>query len=186
MFAVRDYFDVSPDYAVDVPNRLAEFEALVARIHNAGMRVMLDFVPNHVARGYHSVVRPDLDFGLHDDASVFFDPQNSFYYLVEPANQRLELSRPPWWNPPGYKFDGAFSPESGGAGHIPKATGDNCTSPRPDAGRWYETIKLNYGYNFVDGRGQYDPLPHTWTIMDEVLSYWQGKGIDGFAAIWPT
>jgi glycosidase len=180
LFAVRDYFDVCPDYAIDATNRLAEFEDLIRRIHAAGMKAILDFVPNHVARGYHSLVRPEADFGLRDDTTKFFDPQNGFFYLVDPPNQRLQLSRPPWWNPPGFVFDGSFPPEDGEPGHVPKVTGDNCTSPRPDTGRWYETVKLNYGYNFVNGASQYDPLPRTWTLMDKVLAYWQAKGVDGF------
>jgi glycosidase len=179
-FAVRDYFDVCPDYAVDPANRLAEFEALVGRIHAAGLKALLDLVPNHVASGYHSVVRPELDFGAGDDTSKFFLAGNHFYYLVEPSHQKLILSRPSHWNPPGVMFDDAFAPEDGSPGHPPKATGDNCVYPNPDQYRWYDTVKLNYGYDFPNAHGHYTPRPRTWDVVDQILAYWQNKGIDGF------
>ncbi|MFB6265170.1 MAG: alpha-amylase family glycosyl hydrolase, partial [Bradymonadaceae bacterium] len=101
-FAVEDYFDVSPDYALDPENRMEEFRALVGRIHEHDLKVLIDLVPNHVARTYHSDVRPELDFGRGDDPSTFFDPQNNFYYLVEPPNQKLKLPEPDHWSrPPG-------------------------------------------------------------------------------------
>ena len=75
-YAVRDYFDVCPDNAVDPVQRLLEFEALVSRIHDAGMKAIIDLVPNHVARSYQSVVKPELSFGAHDDQSTFFAPGN--------------------------------------------------------------------------------------------------------------
>jgi glycosidase len=180
LYAVRDYFDVSPDYARNPASRLDEFEALVGRIHDAGLKVVLDLVSNHVARGYHSVVKPDLDFGIGDDTSRFFARDNHFFYLVEPPGQRLSLSRPSYWNPAGINFDGAFAPEDGSPGHPPRATGNNVTSPSPGAGDWYETVKLNYGYNFADQTGHYDPRPRTWDAVDQILAYWQEKGVDGF------
>ncbi|MBV9999592.1 MAG: alpha-amylase [Verrucomicrobia bacterium] len=180
LYAVRDYFDVSPDYARDPASRLDEFSALVGRIHDAGLKVVLDFVSNHVARGYHSAVKPELDFGTGDDTSRFFARDNHFFYLVEPPGQRLSLSRPSSWNPAGVKFDGAFAFEDGSPGHPPKATGNNVTSPSPGAGDWYETVKLNYGYNFADRTGRYDPRPRTWDAIDHILAYWQAKGVDGF------
>ena len=182
-YAVRDYFDVCPDYALDATHRMEEFEALVARIHAAQMQVLIDFVPNHVARSYRSLIRPELNFGGNDDQTRFFHCHNSFYYLVDPPGQRLELSRPSYWNPPGVQFDGRFEPEDGGPGRIPKATGDAWkfdTSSQPDETEWYEAIKLNYGYNYVEERGYYDPIPRTWQIMDEILAFWQAKGVDGF------
>ena len=81
MYAVRDYFDVCPDHATNPSSRMAEFEALVQRVHQASMKVLLDFVPNHVARGYHSVVKPRLDFGSGDDQAKFFAQDNHFFYL---------------------------------------------------------------------------------------------------------
>lgn len=86
------------------------------------------------------------------------------------------MSRPPAWNPPGVVFDG----EDGGPGQTPKATGDNGTSSSPDCLQWCETVKLNYGYNFVDQTSGYTPRPRTWDLMDQVLAYWQELGVDGF------
>ncbi|HYO09683.1 MAG TPA: alpha-amylase family glycosyl hydrolase [Tepidisphaeraceae bacterium] len=180
-YAVRDCFDVSPDYARVPVNRLGEFEAMVRRVHDAGMKALIDFVPNHVARGYESVVRPESNFGRGDDTSAFFKRDNHFFYLVEPPGQKLKLEKPAHWNPPGVTFNGGFYPrEDGGPGRPPKATGDNATSPAPGLLAWYETVKLNYGFNFVDGSAHYAPRPRTWDLMDEVLAYWQGRGVDGF------
>jgi glycosidase len=180
-YAIRDYFDVCPDYATDPVNRLAEFDSLVGRVHAAQMKVVLDFVPNHVARGYQSVIRPDLSFGLDDDPTQFFRPNNHFFYLVDPPGQRLRLANPSHWAPPtGMSFDGAYAREDGGPGRPPKATGNNVTSPNAGVSDWYETVKLNYGYDFVACQGHYAPRPRTWDTMDQVLGYWQARGVDGF------
>jgi glycosidase len=180
LFAVRDYFDVCPDYACHPANRLDEFASLVDRVHRAGLKALLDFIPNHVARSYHSVVKPELDFGTDDDTGKFFAPNNHFFYLAKIPGQKLTLSKPASWNPVGVKFDGEFAPEDGSLGRPPKVTGNNVTSPNPGADDWYDTIKLNYGYNFVDGTGHYDPRPRTWDVVDQILAYWQAKGVDGF------
>src|SRR5262249_53364594 len=116
-YAIRDYFDVCPDYAVQPARRLAEFQALVERIHEVGMTVLLDFVPNHVARGYHSVIKPELDFGTGDDQAGFFARDNHFYSL---AGTQLRVRRPAGWDPPGVTFDGLYAPEDGGPGRTPK------------------------------------------------------------------
>ncbi|MFO0619657.1 MAG: alpha-amylase family glycosyl hydrolase [Polyangiaceae bacterium] len=180
-YAVRDYYDVSPDYALDPPKRLDEFDALVKRIHDRGLKVMIDLVPNHVARGYGSVVKPALDFGKNDDQTKFFSPQNDFFYLAEPAGQSLSLKKPTSWNPSGVTFDGKFDREDGTPGHTPRATGNNVTSPSPSETDWYETVKLNYGFNFVDNVGAYDPPPDVWTKVDAILAYWQkDHAVDGF------
>lgn len=189
-YAVRDGFDVCPDYAVDPARRLAEFGELVGRIHVAGLRVLIDFVPNHVARSYHSVVRPDLDFGLHDDRSRFFAPDNNFYYLEGPGPLRLPTVR-----------DGrAISPTCQALGGCDglydaervygRVTGNNVASWEPGGGDWYETAKLNYGFDFrggVHGVRTYPtvaepsrPIPDTWRKMDAVLAHWQEFGVDGF------
>ena len=126
-YAVRDYFDVCPDYAQDPAQRMAEFEQLVQRVRQAGLVPLLDFVPNHVARGYHSVVRPDLDFGIGDDKTKFFDRDNHFFYLVNPPGQKLIAAAPLHWNPAGVVFDGQFAAEDGGPGRPPCATGNNVT-----------------------------------------------------------
>ena len=179
-YAIRDYFDVCPDYAIDPQHRLAEFDALVQRVHAAGMKAVMDFVPNHVARGYYSIVRPDLNFGIGDDTTKFFSPHNHFFYIVDRPGEPLRLSRPEHWNPPGIQFDGRFALEDGSADHPVKVTGNNCVETNLSPEPWYETVKLNYGYNFVDRTGHYDPRPRTWDVMDEILAYWQARGIDGF------
>lgn len=177
MYAVRDYYDVCPDYAQQIPNRIAEFEALVRRIHQAGLKVIIDFIPNHVARAYHSVSNPTSDFGLHDDQSQSFSATNQFFYL---PGRRLTLSRPWYWNPPGIIFDGQFPPEDGKPGHTPKVTGNNCACANPPDSSWYETIKLNYGFDFQSGTKVFVPRPATWDLMDGILAFWQAKGVDGF------
>src|SRR5215467_506358 len=124
-YAVRDYYDVCPDYASTPSHRMQEFETLVQRVHAARMRVIIDLVPNHVSRAYHSDQRPDGSFGIQDDVTQFFSPQNEFFYLVEPPHQILSLQRPDTWNPSGIPFDGRYAPEDGSRGHPPKATGNN-------------------------------------------------------------
>jgi glycosidase len=179
-YAVRDYFDVSPDYARDPVNRLAEFDALVRRIHDAGMKAVIDLVPNHVARGNESVVNPDVRFGDGDDTSQFFHPANHLFYVVDPPGQKLRLARPEHWNPPGFTFDGAYGREDGAPGRPPKVTGNNSVTASPSVYDWYETVKLNYGYNFVTRTGHYTPRPRTWDVMNQVLAFWQARGVDGF------
>ena len=179
-YAIRDYFDVSPDYAIDPTKRLEEFEALVGRLHEGGLKVLIDFVPNHVARCYHSVVRPDLNFGDGDDTTRFFSRDNSFFYLVDPPGRKTIITRPRFWNPTGVKFDGLVPTEDGTPNHPPKATGDNCNEPEVGEYRWYETVKLNYGFNFTNGATEYEPIPRTWRLMNEIIAYWQEKGVDGF------
>lgn len=179
-YAVRDYFDVCPDYAREPARRMAEFQALVKRIHDAGMAVLMDLVPNHVARGYHSIVRPESDFGAGDDARKFFDRDNHFFYLTDPLGQTLRLARPAHWNPPGVTFDGRFPPEDGLDGRVPRVSGDNVLSAAPGPENWYETVKLNYGFHFVTGTTEFHPRPRTWEAMDHILAFWQSRGVDGF------
>lgn len=177
-YAVRDYYDVSPDYADDPARRREEFAALVTRIHDAGMQVVIDLVPNHVARSYGSIVHPERDFGIGDDPSAFFAPDNSFFYL--PSGSPLALSRPPGWTIGDVSFDGRFGGEDGSAARPARVTGNNIASASPSASDWYETIKLNWGRNFVDGARDFDPVPATWRRFDEIIAYWQAEGVDGF------
>jgi glycosidase len=191
-YAIKDYFDVCPDYAIQPAERLAEFRDLLARMRAAGLGVILDFVANHVARSYHSDVKPDLDLGARDDCSKFFDPNNDFFYLQSdspgggpplrlPTVQGGQLISPTCkamgWG------DGIFAGELDHG----KVTGNNVVSWAPALSDWYETAKLNYGYNFTNGASAYPtadhlslPIPDTWLKMDAVLAYWQEMGIDGF------
>jgi glycosidase len=177
-FAIKDYYDVDPDLADNPAQRMMEFEALVARVHQAGLKLLLDFVPNHVSRAYNSSVKPESSFGINDDQTQFFSPTNDFYYLAQPAGQSLSVTGPVGWDPGG--LDGAFPPEDGMLGHVPKATGNNQTSVTLGPNDWYETIKLNYGFQFAGGTTAYQPQPGVWAKMDAILGYWQSKGVDGF------
>jgi glycosidase len=177
-YAVRDCFDVCPDYAIDPARRREEFLALVERFHRAGLRVWIDFVPNHVARSHRTVVRPDLEFGVTDDPSKFFAPDNHFFHLVGQGPLRL----PERVLGKGRRFLG----ESGQA----RVTGNNGLSAAPGVHDWFETVKLNYGWDFTQGPGAGQaypthehpqrPIPSLWHRMDAVLAHWQTMGVDGF------
>ncbi len=187
-YAVRDCFDVCPDYATEPTNRLAEFRALVNRIHRNRLKVVIDLVPNHVARSHQSVVKPELNFGAHDDRTRFFSPSNNFFYLPGPLRlPTLKDGQPvsPTCQVTG-GCDGAFAGETDHA----KVTGNNVTTNAPNAGDWYETVKLNYGFDFTQGRhgpkefptveAPGKPIPDTWHKLDAVLAHWQARGVDGF------
>ena len=168
-YAITDYYDVDPDLAVDVKKRMEEFKQLVERTHKAGMKVIIDFVPNHVARQYKSVCKPPRvkDLGRGDNTQNGFDPQNNFYYC------------------PGQRFAPHFDLYHGETEPYieepAKATGNDCFNNAPGQNDWYETVKLNYGVDYYAGRvGHFDPVPSTWKKMLEILLYWANKGIDGF------
>ena len=172
-YAIKDYFDVCPDYANDPAKRIDEFKALVQRCHAHGLKVLIDFVPNHVSRAYASDVRPDLSFGGKDDRAKFFATDNNFFYL--------QSGTPPLRLPTGGQpdCDGLFDGER----EFGRVTGNNAATWTPKSGDWYETVKLNYGWNYLDGRPPRDAFkspPRTWTFMDAVLAYWQAHGVDGF------
>ncbi|MFI3285929.1 MAG: alpha-amylase family glycosyl hydrolase [Rikenellaceae bacterium] len=167
-YAIKDYYDVNAYLATSVENRMAEFEALVARTHAARMKVIIDFVPNHVARGYHSDVAPALveDLGAGDDNSVAFSPNNNFYYL------------------PGETLSPQFSTAVDCESYLEspaKVTGNDVFSSTPSRDDWYETVKLNYGVDYLDSHKTYfDPIPDTWLKMRDILLFWAAKGVDGF------
>ncbi len=163
-YAVRDYYDVDPDLAEDVPNRMREFEELVARTHAAGLKVIIDNVPNHVAREYRSIGKPDgvKDFGEEDDSTAAFTRNNNFYYL---PGQELEIT----FRDTDYREYPA------------KATGNDCFTSRPSINDWYETVKLNYGVDWLDNRAaHFEPIPDTWLKMRDIFMFWAEKKVDGF------
>jgi glycosidase len=175
-YAIKDYYDVNPDLAVSVPDRLQEFQALIARTHAAGMKVIIDFVPNHVARSYQSDVRPAgvKDFGQEDDTSQTFLPSNNFYYLPGEPFRVPESYQP--LGPHSFPTkDGQF------AENPAKVTGNDVFSSSPSVHDWFETVKLNYGVDIQNARkAHFDPIPDTWLKMRDILVYWTRKGVDGF------
>lgn len=174
-YAIRDYYDVDPDLAVDVPKRMAEFEALVKRTHQKGMKVIIDFVPNHVARDYHSLVKPDgvADFGAQDDVTKSFSQTNDYYYI--PGKALVVPVNPDPSDPLKSLKDGQFNENPA------KATGNNVFSEKPSYDDWYETVKLNYGVDYANGEKHYfEPIPGVWLKMKDILTYWADKGVNGF------
>nr|MCR4958819.1 alpha-amylase [Prevotella sp.] len=168
-YAITDYYDIDPDLAVNVNKRMEEFERLVNRTHRAGLKMIIDFVPNHVARQYKSIAKPEgvRDLGEDDNTEHGFDPQNNFYYC------------------PGQSFAPYFDLYHGEQQPYEetpaKATGNDCFHNAPGVNDWYETVKLNYGVDYYAGRvGHFDPIPDTWKKMLHILLYWAAKGIDGF------
>ncbi len=166
-YAIKDYYDIDPDLAVDVPNRMKEFEELVKRTHDCGLKMIIDFVPNHVARQYHSDAAPIgvEDFSAHDDTSVFFSPNNNFYYI------------------PRQRFSPSIDLGSGDDAYIEfpaKASGNDCFNAFPGQYDWYETVKLNYGIDYGNHTCHFDPTPDTWLKMLSILRFWAAKGVDGF------
>lgn len=170
-YAIVDYYDIDPDLADDVDRRMEEFEALLQRSHKAGLKVIIDFVPNHVARQYKSVKKPDgvKDFGETDDVNKGFYPDNNFYYC---PNESFA----PYFDLKG-EADDSYSE------YPAKATGNDHFDNHPGINDWYETVKLNYGIDYCDAGGRsyhFAPVPDTWHKMRDILSFWAAKGVDGF------
>lgn len=163
-YAICDYYDVDPDLAVDVDAREEEFLSLVDRTHTAGLKVIIDFVPNHVARNYFSDKEPQRPMlGQEDCPEWHFAQNNNFYYMV------------------GQTFS---SPEKGldveYVENPAKASGNDAFTATPSRNDWYETVKLNYGIDYRDGSCHFAPIPNTWYKMRDILLFWSSKGIDGF------
>lgn len=162
-YAITDYYDVHPDLCEDKHRRMQEFTALVERTHQHNLKVIIDFVPNHVAREYHSSAKPRgvEDLGATDNPQWAFSPLNNFYYIPEPFTPQFNTE------------DYTESPA--------RATGNDCFTAHPSKDDWYETVKLNYGI-FYQGGGekQFDPIPNTWHKMLHILLFWASKGVDGF------
>ena len=197
-YAVKDYYSVNPDLAEDPAKRLQEFEALIARTHKNAMQVIIDIVPNHVARNYQSLAKPEgmRDFGELDDTSVEYARDNNFYYVVGKDFQvPLTLN--------GYQpLGGDIHPLSDGkfAESPAKWTGNGSRKAQPHFHDWYETVKVNYGvrpdgsYDFVRLPEQYMQLdveqhakfwqdkdvPDSWRKFRDITHYWLDKGVDGF------
>ena len=167
-YAITDYYDIDPDIASDVDNRMKEFEELVTRTHDVGMGVIIDFVPNHVARQYYSDVKPTgiRDLGSDDNPEMGFSPSNNFYYITR------------------QQFAPSIDLGSGKEAYVEfpaKASGNDCFTAFPGPNDWYETVKLNYGVDYCGGGVQhFSPIPDTWFKMLHILRYWAAKGIDGF------
>jgi glycosidase len=196
-YAIKDYYDVNPDLAINVTNRMGEFSDLIERTHKHGMKVVIDIVPNHVARNYKSVAKPKgiNDFGEQDDTSKEYDKNNNFYYVpgqsfqVPTSQSYLVLggSTHPL-------ADGFFDETPA------KWTGNGARAPKPDINDWYETVRVNYGvkpdgsYDFPalpkelenqDYRAHYafwqnKELPNSWYKFRDITLYWLDKGVDGF------
>lgn len=197
-YAVKDYYNVNPDLAVDPSNRLQEFKDLIKRTHKQGMKVIIDIVPNHVARSYEGLTNPEgiTDFGADDDTTVEYKRDNNFYYI--PGR---EFQVPEWKD--GYiplggeqnsQVDSKFTENPA------KWTGNGSRSPQPDMNDWYETVKINYGvrpdgtldferlpddfatkdfrahYEFWDGKD----VPSSWVKFKNIALYWLDFDVDGF------
>jgi glycosidase len=197
-YSVKDYYNVNPDLAEDPARRLEEFEALIKRTQKHGMKVIIDIVPNHVARVYKSASNPPQveDFGASDDISRVYLKDNNFYYI---PGQPFQV--PAWRD--GYQVlggedhsqaDGYFKEDPA------KWTGNGSRSPQPDMNDWYEAVKVNFGVK-PDGSYDFDTLPEdyaqksfadhldfwkdkevpdSWKKFRDIALYWLDKGVDGF------
>jgi glycosidase len=194
-YAVKDYYNVNPDLAVNPANRLQEFEALIARTHKAGLKVIIDIVPNHIARKYEGKSNPAgvRDFGADDDTTVEYKRDNNFYYI---PNTRFEIpdTDKPLNGEKNPLIDGKFEENPA------KWTGNGSRLAKPDKNDWYETIKVNYGIR-PDGSKDFPELPagfdtksyqehfdfwkgkdvpDSWDKFKDIALYWTAKGVDGF------
>ena len=167
-YAIKDYYDVDPALATDVGRRMEEFEDMIKRVHESGMKLIIDFVPNHTAREYHSDKAPIGigDFGDRDDINMNFSPNNNYYYIT---NQQFYPD-----------FDLGAEGETTYIEFPSKATGNDCFTAFCSKYDWYETVKLNYGHDYNDNSDHFDPIPDTWLKMVHILRYWCSKGVDGF------
>jgi len=194
-YAVKDYYNVNPDLAVNPANRLQEFEDLITRTHKAGLKVIIDIVPNHIARKYEGKNNPEgvKDFGADDDTSVEYKRDNNFYYIPNTRFEIPETDKPlNGENNP--LIDGKFE-------EFPaKWTGNGSRMAKPDKNDWYETVKVNYGIR-PDGSKDFPELPagfdtksyqehfdfwkdksvpNSWIKFRDIALYWTAKGVDGF------
>lgn len=203
-YAVKDYYNVNPDLAVDPAKRLQEFQALIERTHKQGLKVIIDIVPNHVARNYHSITKPEgvRDFGEDDNQTLEYAKHNNFYYVTDKKQSSgfqvpdLPESLKPLGGESHPLSDGQFE-------EIPaKSTGNGSRLAKPDMNDWYETVKINYGvrpdgshdfpalpprYATLGAEQHYDfwqqrtrELPNSWIKFNQIAQYWLAMGVDGF------
>ncbi|WP_095497028.1 alpha-amylase family protein [Paraferrimonas haliotis] len=197
-YAIKDYYSVNPDLAVDPSQRMQEFKALVERTHRHGMKVLIDIVPNHIARNYQSLGKPEgvKDFGANDDVTVEYARDNNFYYVV---GEDFEV---PDWQGDYQVLGGEQHPlvdhqfdESPA-----KWTGNGARTAKPSMLDWYETVKVNYGvnpdggfdfptlpwgYGKRDVQAHYEfwqgkDVPDSWVKFKDIVSFWLDFGVDGF------
>jgi glycosidase len=197
-YAVKDYYSVNPDLADDPAKRLQEFTALIARTHKNGMQVIIDIVPNHVARNYQSLAKPEgiSDFGEQDDTTLEYAKNNNFYYVVE---QDFKV---PIFLDEYQPLGGEVHPLSDAqfAESPAKWTGNGSRQAQPHFNDWFETVKVNYGvkpdgsYDFVRLPEEYlhhsiqqhaafwsnKTIPDSWVKFRDIALYWLDKGVDGF------
>ncbi len=197
-YAVKDYYNVNPDLAVDPANRLNEFLSLIRRTHRHGMKVIIDIVPNHVAREYQSISAPEgvRDFGIDDNHNVVYQRDNNFYYL--PGRPFIVPEWPKGYLPLGGErhplSDGLFKEDPA------KWSGNGSRSQQPKFDDWYETVKVNFGvrpdgtYDFEQLPDGYEnepveihyefwkdkDVPNSWVKLRDIALYWIEKGVDGF------
>ena len=196
-YAVKDYYNVNPDLAVNPAKRLEEFEILIARTHKNGLKLLIDIVPNHIARRYEGKTNPKgvRDFGADDNTSVEYARDNNFYYI---PNQPFQVPTSDNYKPlNGEKnplIDGKFIENPA------KWTGNGSRLAKPNIDDWYETVKINYGIR-PDGTKDFDLLPpgfdkksyrehfaywknksvpSSWKKFRDIALYWTAKGVDGF------
>jgi glycosidase len=194
-YAVKDYYNVNPDLAIDPANRLKEFEALIARTHKAGLKLIIDIVPNHIARKYEGKNNPAgvRDFGADDDLTAEYKRDNNFYYIPNSRFEVPEMAKP---------LNGEANPLSdGNFSEVPaKWTGNGSRMTKPDRNDWYETVKVNYGIR-LDGSKDFPELPagyakksisahfkfwknkdvpDSWKKFKDIALFWTAKGVDGF------
>ncbi|MFI2813006.1 alpha-amylase family protein [Microbulbifer sp. JSM ZJ756] len=196
-YAIKDYYSVNPDLAQDPARRLEEFRQLIQRSHDAGLKVIIDIVPNHVARAYESLDKPEgvKDFGREDDTSVTYTRDNNFYYVV---GEDFKVPQADDYQP----LDGEPHPLADGkfAESPAKWTGNGARAAQPDINDWYETVKINFGVRPDDSKDFPElpagyaeknyrahaefwadkDVPDSWEKFRDITHYWLDFGVDGF------
>ena len=183
-YSIMDYYDIDPDLAVNPQNRMEEFEETIARIHEKGMKVIMDFIPNHLAREYKSLNKPyDVEeFGEYDNKNVSFSKDNNFYYcpgleLIVPSQQTTDNGQQTLFSASQHLSISVTQYQENPA----KASGNDVFSPAPSVNDWYDTVKLNYGVDYQNNNTKhFDTIPNTWYKMLNIMQYWCEKGVDGF------